>query len=187
MPALDFTRMRIALGRRRFMHSTWFRAVLLAVGIWTGDASLAQMPAAASGSDPHRIVFVCEHGSVKSLVAALYFNQRAQLRGLRYTAVARGTSPQANVPASVQLALRADGFDVDRYVPQAFSTTDLDKASLVVSFDQDTTNTVAGRVRELRWDNSPSVLADYVLGRDEILKRVDGLIEALMAAARERS
>jgi protein-tyrosine-phosphatase len=142
---------------------------------------------AAPGSDPHRVVFVCEHGSVKSLVATLYFNQRAQLRGLRYTAVARGTSPQAAVPASVQLALRADGFDVDHYVPQPFSTKDVDKASLVVSFDQDTTNTVAGRVSELRWDNLPSVLADYMRGRDEILERVDGLIEELMEASRESS
>ena len=61
------------------------------------------------------------------------------------------------------------------------------KASLVVSFDQDTTNTVAGRVRELRWDNLPSVLADYASGRDKILKRVDGLIDGLMEASRERS
>src|SRR6185312_5249896 len=173
----------IALGGSAFMHFTWFRVALLIIALWAGAPSLAQV----RSNDPHRVVFVCEHGAVKSLIAALYFNQRAELRGLQYTAVARGTSPEAAVPPPVQLALRAAGFDVDRYVPQAFNSTDVDRASLVVSFDQDITQTVAGRVRELRWDNLPSVLADYALGRDEIIRRVDGLIEQLMEAARAES
>src|SRR5581483_5479691 len=41
----------------------------------------AQTSMAAPAKDPHRVVFVCEHGSVKSLIATLYFNQRAQQRG----------------------------------------------------------------------------------------------------------
>ncbi len=146
--------------------------------------SVAQTPSAVQTNDSHRVVFVCEHGSVKSLIATLYFNQRAQQRGLRYTAVARGTSPDAAVPATVQQGLRAAGFDVVHYVPQSLKTSDVDGASLVVSFDQDITTTVAGRVRELRWDNLPAVLANYQFGRDEILKRVDDLIDQLARATR---
>jgi len=145
---------------------------------------LAQTPAAAPTQDTHRVIFVCEHGSVKSLIATLYFNQRAQQRGLPYTAVARGTSPQAAVPVTVQQGLKAAGFDVVRYVPKPFKSSDVKGASLVVSFDQDITKTVDGKVQELRWDNLPAVLANYNLGRDEIVKRVDGLIEQLAAAAR---
>ncbi len=166
------------------MYSTFIRGALFSIAIWVSTPSLAQVPPVASASDAHSVVFVCEHGSVKSLIATLYFNQRAQARGLRYTAVARGTSPEPDVPLPVQLGLRAAGFDVARYVPQSFSTADVDKASLVVSFDQDTSKTVAGRVRELRWDNLPAVLTDYALGRDEILKRVDALIDQLVEAAR---
>lgn len=44
--------------------------------------------------------------------------------------------------------LRAAGFDVVHYVPQPFTTSDVDGASLVVSFDQNTTKTVAGRVQD---------------------------------------
>jgi arsenate reductase (thioredoxin) len=165
------------------MSYRWGLIALLTVGIWVGAPSFAQTPAAARTNAPHRIVFVCEHGSVKSLIATLYFNQRAQQRALPYTAVARGTSPEPTVPATVQQGLRAAGFDVVHYVPQPFKTSDVDGALLVVSFDQDTTKTVAGRVQELRWDNLPAVTANYAVGRDEILKRVDGLIERLATAA----
>jgi len=117
----------------------------------------------------------------------LYFNQRAQQRGLAYTAVARGTSPEAAVPATVQQGLEVAGFDVVRYVPQPFKTSDVDGAFLVISFDQDTTKTVAGKVPEVRWDNLPAVLANYTLGRDEIVKHVDALIEQLAAAGSARA
>jgi len=166
------------------MYSKWMGMVLLTLGAWVGAASLAQTPAAVPIKDPHRVVFVCEHGSVKSLIATLYFNQRAQQRGLPYTAVARGTSPEAAVPVTVQQRLRAAGFDVVRYVPQPFKTSDVDGARLVISFDQDTTKTVAGKAPELRWDNLPAVLANYTIGRDAIVKHVDALIEQLATAAR---
>jgi len=114
----------------------------------------------------------------------MYFNQRAQQRGLGYTAVARGTTPEASVPATVQQGLRAGGFDVVHYVPQPLKTSDVNEASLVVSFDQDVTKTVAGRVQELKWDNLPAVLANYERGRDAILQRVDKLIDQLASASR---
>jgi hypothetical protein len=61
----------------------------------------AQDLVAGSSPDPSRIVFVCEHGSVKSLVAAMYSNHRAQQQELAYRAVARGTAPEALVPRAV--------------------------------------------------------------------------------------
>jgi hypothetical protein len=69
-------------------------------------------------------------------------------------------------------------------VPQRFKTSDVDGASLVVSFDQDTARTVAGKAQELKWDNLPAVLVSYTLGRDAIVKRVDDLIEKLATASR---
>jgi hypothetical protein len=52
-------------------------------------------------------------------------------------------------------------------------------ASLVVSFDQDIARIVGKRVRHLKCDNLPAVLADYARGRDAIVEHVDSLIEAL--------
>jgi len=130
-----------------------------------------------------RVVFVCEHGSVKSLIAATYFNKSAKARGLAFAAVARGTAPEPTVPRLVQDRLNADGTSVSGFVPQLFRSADLDGASLVVSFDQDIAPLVGNRVPLLHWDNLPGVLADYPRGRDAIVKKVDALLESLKEEA----
>jgi arsenate reductase (thioredoxin) len=128
---------------------------------------------------PHRVVFVCEHGSVKSLVAMVYFNHRAQEQGLAYRAVARGIAPEPAVPSVVKDGLIADGFDVSAYRPRRFRASDVKQDSLVVSFDQDVAKSVGTSVPYSRWDGLPGVLADYPRGRDEIRRRVDALIGEL--------
>lgn len=161
------------------------RVVLFSLMLAVSGLALAQAPAARAPREPGRVVFVCEHGSVKSLIASLYFNQRAQQRGLPFKAVARGTAPDSAVPRSVREGLRDAGFDVSRYVPQRLRASDADGASLVVSFDQDIAAVVNGRSELLHWDNLPAVLADYVRGRDAILNRVDALIEQLAKASHD--
>jgi protein-tyrosine-phosphatase len=121
---------------------------------------------------------VCEHGSVKSLVAAVHFNRWAEQRGLPYRAVARGVEPDSSVPAPVREGLRADGFQASDLVPQSLMASDVAHAWLVVSFDQDVTK-VVGSTRYLTWDGLPGVLADYPRGRDAIVKRVDALVDEL--------
>jgi arsenate reductase (thioredoxin) len=147
----------------------------------TGAHAPAQGLAARSAREPARVVFVCEHGSVKSLIATVYFNRSAQERGLLYRAVARGTAPKPVVPGPVQEGLRADGFDVSKFEPQLFKASDVDEASLVVSFDQDIGKVVGGRARHLRWDNLPG--ADYARVRDAIVRHVDALVDELARSA----
>ena len=48
------------------------------------------------------ILFVCEHGSAKSVVAAAHFNQIATARGLPFRAISRGT------PATVRADPRVE-------------------------------------------------------------------------------
>jgi hypothetical protein len=151
------------------------RIVLLGLAMSISGQSLG----AGSPSEPAHVVFVCEHGSVKSLIAMVYFNQRARERGLPYQAVARGTAPEPFAPGPVREGLRVGGFDVSGFVPQLFKPSDLDDASLVVSFDQDIDKTVGARVSHLRWDNLPGVLADYTRGRDAIVRHVDALLDEL--------
>ena len=43
---------------------------------------------------PATVVFVCEHGAAKSLIATLYFNKLAAERGLAARAAFRGVDPQ---------------------------------------------------------------------------------------------
>jgi arsenate reductase len=144
--------------------------------VWfTGGVSAQQaLPVAQT-----RVVFVCEHGSVKSLVAMSYFNQLAAASGLPYRAIARGTAPEASVPDPVRAGLAAAGFDVSNFVPQRLKASDIDGALNVVSFDEDINATVADKGHWVRWDNLPGVLADYPRGRDAIVKRVDALLDEL--------
>jgi hypothetical protein len=164
-------------------YSMLIRIILFSLAISFGTRAPAQGLVASGKGDAARVVFVCEHGSVKSLIAMVYFNRSAQERGLPYRAVARGTAPEPMVPAAVREGLHAVGFDVSAFVPQLFKVSDVDDASLVVSFDQDIAKIVGGRVRHLGWDNLPGVLADYARGRDEIVRHVDALLDELTRGA----
>jgi len=161
------------------VHAIATRLVLISLALALGIQAEAQNLRWTGARAPARVVFVCEHGSVKSLVASVYFNRRAQERGLPYRAVARGVAPDSTVPTPVREGLRGDGFKVSDFVPQLLQASDADHAALVVSFDQEITKMVDGRTRYLKWDDLPGVLADYARGRDAIVRQVDALVAEL--------
>jgi hypothetical protein len=92
--------------------------VLCSIATTYGARAPAQGLAASSLRKPAPVVFVCEHGSVRSLIAMDYFNRSAGERGLAYRAGARGTAPDATVPGPVREGLREDGFVVSGFVPR---------------------------------------------------------------------
>ncbi len=68
-----------------------------------------------------KIVFVCEHGSAKSVIAAAYFNKLVKEKNLPYEAVARGTDPDTVIsPKTKQLLIQENLFDKN-FVPQRLS------------------------------------------------------------------
>src|SRR5262249_61970728 len=75
----------------------------------TARASLLCLSLAAgcARTEPKTVVFVCEHGAAKSVVAAAYFNRLAAERGLSVRAVARGADPQPNPSARTTAGLQA--------------------------------------------------------------------------------
>lgn len=46
------------------------------------------------------ILFVCEHGAAKSVIAVAYFNKMAQGMGVDQRALARGTNPDPERPGA---------------------------------------------------------------------------------------
>lgn len=125
------------------------------------------------------VVFVCEHGSVKSLVAALHFNRLAQNAGLNVRALSRGLDPDSVVPARIIQGLESDGLDVGAFTPTILGAADLEFAFLLVSFDQVLEDKPADVPIE-RWDALPSVTRDYERGRGAILQRVEELVRQLI-------
>ena len=168
----------------------WMRVRLAVISL-----VLSGLPAALSAQTPSKVppdsqtvVFVCEHGTVKSVVALAYFRQLAQQRHLSIRAISRGTAPDSSVPSLVRDGLRRDGLLLGPFTPSRFSLDDLASAIVVISFDQPTVmNLVDGRVPTTRWDGLPSVSENYSIARDSIRHRVARLVDSLDRARRARA
>jgi protein-tyrosine-phosphatase len=130
------------------------------------------------------VVFVCEHGSAKSLVAASLFERMARERGVEARAISRGTSPDAAVPPVVVEALRADGFDVAAFRPRALTGADVGRATRVVAIGVDLGSLGAkAGARAVRWDGVPPVSTHYPEARRDLAARIDRLLEELRTPA----
>src|ERR1043165_9307155 len=102
--------------KRARMISSRFRLLLvLALMCANPRHGVAQRANASTKAEPAKIVFVCEHGTVNSVVALEHFNRLAQARGLDIVGLSRGTRPDSTVPAVVSRGLLLDGFDVSTF------------------------------------------------------------------------
>lgn len=130
------------------------------------------------------MLFVCEHGTVKSLLAKVLFEEYAQQVGLHMRAESRGTHADSIVPPWMLRGLTLDHVDLGTWHPQTLGESDLVAASYVVSFDVPEAATAAARVPRTQWDGLPSVTQDYSKGRDAIRARVHSLVDSLKRAER---
>jgi arsenate reductase (thioredoxin) len=136
---------------------------------------------------PQAVVFVCEHGSVKSLIAREWFTRLAAARGLHVRAVSRGVTPDPSVPAAVADHLRQDGFDVGGFQPRPLAPADLEGALRVVTIGAELPAWVARAGRPVEsWDGVPPASEGYEGSRDALRKRIAALVEALAARPRPR-
>src|SRR6184192_3905741 len=98
-------------------------------------AMIALLSAACAGRHAVPVVvFVCEHGAAKSVVAAAHFNRLAISRGLDVRAIARGVEPQAELAPSAVNGLRAEGMTLPIDIPTKLSAEDVEHATRVVAF-----------------------------------------------------
>ncbi len=124
------------------------------------------------------ILFICEHGSAKSVVAAAHFNDLAAESGLPVRAISRGTDPDDAIHPAALRGLALDGLGAAS-APVRLSDADLDAAQRVVSFS-DLPPEYNGRVRPDIW-TVPAVSENYESSRDAIVTRVRVLIGELTA------
>jgi arsenate reductase len=130
------------------------------------------------------ILMVCEHGSVKSLMAASLFNQAAIERHLPYRAIARGVTPDASVPPPIASALEREGFDVEGFTPTRVAATDLARASRVVAIGVDLKAFNPASASIEAWNDVPAASADYGAARASLKRHVEALINDLQARSR---
>jgi protein-tyrosine-phosphatase len=135
----------------------------------------------ATASKP--VVFVCEHGSVKSLIAASLFDRTAGKRGLPFRAIARGVNPEAHVPPAIVAAMRADGFEVENFRPQGLQPRDIAGAAEVVAIGVDlTTQADEAQAPIQSWNDVPPASVDYAAARAALQQHIDALLVELQKA-----
>ena len=124
------------------------------------------------------VLFVCLHGSAKSLIAAEHLNRLAQVRGLAMRGESAGVEPDAGVPAPVVAGLAGDGIDVRGYAPRQVTAERLSTAAHIVSFGCDLRGMLGVSTPVLQWDDLPMVSDGYDAARDAIVARVTAFVSA---------
>jgi protein-tyrosine-phosphatase len=124
------------------------------------------------------IIFVCEHGAAKSILATAYFNKMAREKDLNLTAIARGTNPDPELSAQTVDGLRADGLIPTESTPVKLDGKELEFAQHVVSFCAlPEEYRPKGKVEY--WKDVPAVSEDYERARDAIVEHLKVLLHYL--------
>ena len=129
----------------------------------------------------HTVIFVCEHGAAKSVVAAAYFNKMARERKLAVQAIARGAHPDPELAQPALDGLQRDGLAFDRQKPIKLSRTEAAAAVYVVTFCPLPAGYNQATPVE-QWDNIPPVSENYDEARRAILERMPQLFAKLHLA-----
>ncbi|QEE27909.1 hypothetical protein FTW19_07810 [Terriglobus albidus] len=161
--------------RRAWMRTVVIAAFVLAFGCVT-TSCFAQQTA------ERQILFVCEHGNVKSLMAASYFNQNIREFNLPYRAVARGSAPDSTtVPAPIVQGLGHDGIDVSTFQPTKVSASDIASPVRIILIGTSLPANLqaSSKVRIEQWNDVPPASVDFEATRESLRKHVRELIAQL--------
>ncbi len=124
------------------------------------------------------VLFVCEHGAAKSIIAAAHFNKLASEKNLDIRAIARGTNPDAELSSNTVAGLQADGLTPTESIPQKLSLADVESTQRVVAFCELPEEYRSKTVIE-QWDGVPPVSEDYEKARDAIVERIHRLMNEI--------
>jgi len=157
---------------------SWYYLRRFACEFKTAFKNLEQMAKAS-------VLFVCLHGSAKSLIAARHFERLARAEGVDLSAASAGMEPDATVPPHVVAGLARDGFDVSAAVPAKVTQEAVTTADYLVSFGCDL-DALGGGPHVKRWDDVPAVSDGYDTARSAIELRARALLEEILASPASR-
>lgn len=165
------TQSRFALNRRQL--------VLGGSAVLAACAAVRPTPQAT-----RRVLFVCEHGSVKSPIAREHFRRIAAQRGLAVRAVSRGINPHEDVSAALAAALANDGIDPRCDPLTRLTRTDLSEADVVATFNPIPEMLTQGLILDLRtWFDVPGMNDSYGAARPVLLAHLEALASELAQRA----
>jgi protein-tyrosine-phosphatase len=140
-------------------------ALLTAIGLQTATTNPA-------------VVFVCEHGAAKSVIATAYFNKLAAERNLPFRATFRGTSPQEDLSVRAVEGLKADGLIVPSGKPSAVTDGDIATATHIFAIGCTLPEKARASGKAADWSDVPDDRG-YAPMRDAIVRHVRALLDDL--------
>lgn len=152
-------------------------AITLALALAGGCSTTVSQSTLQTSTRP--VVFVCEHGAARSVIAAAWFNKLAAERRLAIRAVARGVTPQDDLSASTVAGLRRDGVEFPSEKPRGLTKAEADDAAAVMTFYP-----LPPAMKPQRPESAYEVPAPgdgYDQSRDAILVHVKSLLDELQA------
>jgi len=156
------------------MRST---ALLVMALLMNASGSFAQGVARTTAANP-AVVFVCEHGAAKSVIATAYFNKLAAERGLPYRATFRGTTPQEALSVRAVAGLKADGVPIPSGAPTAIGAADIQKATHIFAIGCALPAAAVSSGKSKDWTDVPDDQG-YEGQRDAIVRHVKALLDDL--------
>lgn len=133
-----------------------------------------------TGSGEFTVLFVCEHGAAKSIVAAAHFNRIAREQGLNMRAISRGTNPDAKIPPKIIQSLQAEGLVPGEAKPKLLLKDDFAGASRVVTFC-DLPEGYDKLAPAENWSDVPPISENYDRSRDAMLTHINQLLAEIKA------
>ncbi|HEX6224733.1 MAG TPA: hypothetical protein VFZ52_09995 [Chryseolinea sp.] len=125
-----------------------------------------------------KIIFVCEHGAAKSVIAASYFNKMAKERNLDYVAECRGTFPDSVVSPGIKDNLTKEKVFDPNTRPRKLLISDTAHVERIILFTTLTPD-LKTDIQTEDWSNIQNVDADYEKRRNAIVKKINELLDSL--------
>jgi protein-tyrosine-phosphatase len=125
------------------------------------------------------VVFVCEHGAAKSVVAAAWLRRIASDAGIELRAVACGTDPDPELSTAAVDGLNRDGLAPDEAAPRVVDAADIQAAWRVIVFGSEVGAALADVPHET-WE-VPAVSDGYEAARDVIVERLSAVVRDAVA------
>ncbi len=144
------------------------------------SVSVLAQPAPRGGVHTQTILFVCEHGSAKSIIAAAQFNDLAARNGLPYRAISRGVHPDKEVPPYIVSGLAAEGLNIRGWQPRRFSEDDALKAERIITLGCALPTSKAFAADKFQDWNIPSPSENYQNASRAIAERIAFLVKQLI-------
>jgi arsenate reductase len=138
--------------------------------------TLTLLAANGQGTPASKVMFVCEHGAAKSLIATAYFNKLASERGMTVRATFRGVSPQEALSVRAVEGLRADGVPIPQGKPTAIGDDDVAGATYIFAIGCVLPGKAAGSGKSADWTDVPDDQG-YGPMRDAIVAHVRALLD----------